>query len=194
MHIVSSHKTRSRWFQARSSWPFRESRVERILSERARVKGNLAPATADWKPIGPKSIGGRVTSIVCDPKNADRIWIGAAGGGVWSSNDAGKSWNSVWQDQETLNIGSLAIDPQDPKVIYCGTGEANLSVDSDPGVGIYVTKDAGTKWDLLASAFATGIPTRIGVIAIDPFDSKHLRIGGIGFGEASPREKDVGGM
>src|SRR5207302_3551165 len=124
----------------------------------ARVKGNLAPATADWKPIGPKSIGGRVTSIVCDPKNADRIWIGAAGGGVWSSNDAGKSWNSVWQDQETLNIGSLAIDPQDPKVIYCGTGEANLSVDSDPGVGIYVTKDAGTKWDLLASAFATGIP------------------------------------
>ncbi len=149
---------------------------------------------ADWKCIGATNIGGRMTSIVCDPNNCDRIWASAAGGGVWQSDDAGKTWRSLWQDQDTLNVGSLAIDPKDSKIIYCGTGEANLSADSDPGVGIYQTKDGGKTWNLLASSFKTGIPTRIGAFAIDAFDSQHLRVGGIGFGEASPRDQDFGGM
>ena len=137
-----------------------------------------------------------MTSIVCDPKNADRIWAGAAGGGVWQSDQAGLpgTWRSLWDNQDTLNIGSLAIDHQNPDVLYCGTGEANLSADSNPGVGIYKTADGGKKWKLLASSFKASLPTRIGVIVIDPFDSLHLRIGGIGFGEASPRAKDFGGM
>jgi hypothetical protein len=57
-------------------------------------------------------------------------------------------------------------------VIYCRTGEANLSVDSYAGVGIYRTDNGGETWELLAALSETGVPTRIGVIAIDPFDSK----------------------
>jgi photosystem II stability/assembly factor-like uncharacterized protein len=192
---LSNHKTRSRWFQARASWPVREARVRTVIHERARVAKSL-PAlggTAQWEPAGPANIGGRLTSLVCHPENPDRIWAGAAGGGVWSSGDAGRTWQPQWHDQDVLNVGSLAIDPTDPNVLYCGTGEANLSADSYAGVGIYQTTDGGQSWHLSAASATTGIPTRIGVIAIDPFDRKHLRIGGVGFAEAS-QANDLGGM
>src|SRR5438132_1320167 len=193
---LSSHKRRSVWFQARSSWPLREAPVHTLVTERNRVKRELrAPKrAARWRWIGPTNIGGRMTSIVCHPEHPDRIWAGAAGGGVWQSNDACLTWRTVWSKQDSLNVGSLAIDPRNPEVIYCGTGEANLSADSYGGVGIYKTTDGGATWKLLAPASDLGIPTRIGVIAIDPFDSAHLLISGVGADESSPRPEDFGGM
>jgi len=124
----------------------------------------------------------------------ERIWAGAAGGGVWQSLDAGQTWQSCWSDQDILNIGSLAVDPRDPDTIYCGTGEANLSLDSYPGVGLYNSKDAGRTWQLLASSERSGVLSGIGVIAIDPFNSKHLLIGGVGYAEMSETRKSFGGL
>jgi photosystem II stability/assembly factor-like uncharacterized protein len=168
-----------------------------LVRERARVEKALAkPAdvTAEWVCIGPTNVGGRITSLACDPRNPKRIWAGAAGGGVWQSIDAGKTWKSCWNDQDILNIGSLTVDPKDPDTIYCGTGEANLSSDCYPGVGLYSSRDAGCTWQLLASSERTGIPRGIGVIAIDPFDSQHLLIGGVGFAEVSQERNSLGGM
>jgi len=151
---LTSHKARSRWFQTRASWPVREASVSRLVRERMRVeKGLAAPAniTSSWECVGPTNIGGRITSLACHPAHPERIWAGAAGGGVWQSRDAGQTWQSCWSDQDILNIGSLAVDPRDPDTIYCGTGEANLSLDSYPGVGLYNSTDAGRTWQLLAS-------------------------------------------
>jgi photosystem II stability/assembly factor-like uncharacterized protein len=192
---LSRHKKRSVWFQARASWPLREAPVHTLVRERNRAKTTLrAPAAVHWDSIGPSNIGGRMTSIVCHPQDPDAILAGAAGGGVWHSNDAGKTWRSIWRDQDILNIGSLAIDLRNPDIIYCGTGEANLSADSYPGVGLYRSKDGGREWDLLAPSGTAGIPTRIGVIAVDPFDSAHLCLGGIGANEMSPLSHDFGGL
>jgi photosystem II stability/assembly factor-like uncharacterized protein len=193
---ISHHKNRSAWFQARASWPVREAPVRRLVAERARAVAELddAPITGAWDAAGPANIGGRATSIVCHPTNPKRIWLGTAGGGVWSSTNAGASWKSLWHSQDVLNVGSLAIDPFDPKVLYCGTGEANLSADSYPGVGIYRTSNSGRTWHLLASADRTGLPTRIGAIAVDPFDRDHLLVGGIGFGETGRGVDDFGGL
>ncbi|MEP6820333.1 MAG: hypothetical protein ABJA18_12430, partial [bacterium] len=171
--------------------------VNRLLRERLRVEKSLAPppdVAAQWECVGPTNIGGRVTCVVCHPKHPERLWLGAAGGGVWQSKDSGQNWASCWDDQDILNIGSLAIDPRDPDTIYCGTGEANLSLDSYPGVGLYNSKDAGVTWQLLASSDRSGVPSGIGVIAIDPFDSKHLMIGGVGYAEVSFAGKSLGGM
>src|SRR5439155_379573 len=140
------------------------------------------------------NIGGRMTTGVCHPENPDFIWAGSAGGGVWQSNDAGLKWRSVWRHQDSLNVGSLAIDPRNPAIIYCGTGEANLSADSYSGVGIYQTANGGATWKMLAPSGNAGIPTRIGVVAIAPFDSRYLLIGGVGADESSPRREDFGGM
>ena len=192
---LSYHKARSAWFQGRTSWPVREAPVSALIQERTRVVGSLppAPGTAQWESIGPTNIGGRLTAIVCHPTNPERIWVGAAGGGVWFSANAGQSWQSQWHDQQVLNVGALAIDPKAPDVLFCGTGEANLSADSYPGVGIYQTQDAGKTWRLAAASARTGLPRRIAVIAIDPFDSQHILVGGVGFGEVGVAN-DLGGM
>jgi photosystem II stability/assembly factor-like uncharacterized protein len=192
---LSNHKLRSRWFQARAAWPVREAPVQTLIDERDRVAKSLAPfpGAAQWQPAGPFNIGGRLTSLVCDPGNPDRIWAGTAGGGVWFSLDAGATWQPQWHDQDVLNVGALTIDPKDSNVLYCGTGEANLSADSYAGVGIYRTRDGGQSWQLFAASATTGIPKRIGVIAIDPFDPAHLRLGGVGYSEVSPGNEH-GGM
>lgn len=191
---LSNHKIRSTWFQSRVTWPYREAPGQRLIEQRQLAQANLPSIPAQWELAGPTNIGGRMTSIVCHPNNADVIWAGAAGGGVWASTDAGKTWTSLWGSQEVLNVGSLAIDTTNPDRIYCGTGEANLSADSYSGVGIYQTTDGGKTWNLLADSNKTGIPTRIGAIAIDPFNPQHLRIGGVGAAETSPRPDDFGGM
>lgn len=194
---LSNHKARSVWFQTRATWPVREAPVRTLVRERTRAQKSLAaPAnvTANWECVGPTNIGGRLTCIACHPTHPERIWVGAAGGGVWQSNDAGQTWQSFWNDQDILNIGSLAIDPNNPDTLYCGTGEANLSLDSYPGVGVYKSADAGHTWQLLASTERTGIPRHLGVIAVDPFDSRHLIIGGVGYAEVSQTGSDFGGM
>ena len=194
---LTSHKARSRWFQTRASWPVREAPVNRLVRERLRVEKALAtPAnvTSQWECVGPTNIGGRITCLAYHPTHPERIWAGAAGGGVWQSKDAGQTWQSCWNDQDILNIGSLAVDPRNADTIYCGTGEANLSSDCYPGVGLYDSRDGGRTWQLLASAERTGIPRGIGVIAIDPFDSKHLLIGGVGYAEVSQEKNSFGGM
>ena len=192
---LSNHKARSAWFQARAAFPMREAMVQKLVHERRRAVQSLpvTPGTAQWELAGPTNIGGRLTSVVCHPEQPDRIWVGAAGGGVWFSPDAGQSWKPQWHAQDVLNVGALAIDPVDPNVLYCGTGEANLSADSYAGVGLYQTIDGGQNWFLRAAAATTGLPKRIGVIAIDPFDRKHLIVAGIGHGEMS-HDHDLGGV
>ncbi len=136
--------------------------------------------------MGPSNVGGRLTSVVVHPTNADAIWVGAAGGGVWRSKDGGATWSGLWHKQESLNVGSLAIDLRSPNVIYCGTGEANLSADSYPGAGVYRSTDSGDSWALWAPMKQYGLPGRIGTIAVDPFDSLHIRAGGVSHSDTDP--------
>ena len=194
---LSHHKSRGRWFQARTAWPVREAPVHTLIRERARVEKSLAPATqiaASWESVGPTNIGGRITSLACHPVHPERLFAGSAGGGIWYSKDAGQNWQACWNDQDILNIGSLVIDQNNPDTIYAGTGEANLSSDSYPGIGLYRSTDSGRTWQLFAASDRSGIPKRIGVIKIDPFDSKHIILGGVGLAEVSASGKDVGGM
>ena len=192
---VTLHKKRTAWFRARITWPLREAPLSRLDTERRRAARTLAATTSplNWQLAGPTNIGGRCTALVCDPANADRLWIGAAGGGVWASSDAGRSWALKWRAKGPLQIGALAIDPSHPATLYCGTGEANLSADSYPGNGVYRSTNGGASWRAWALSAKTGVPTRIGSIAVDPFDPKHLLVAGVGFGRVSA-DNDFGGL
>ena len=193
---LTNHKVRSVWFQARAAWPVREAPVHSLVAARRAAKAvpPSAQHKGNWQLIGPTNIGGRVTSLVCDPAKPDRVWAGSAGGGVWYSEDAGNSWVAQWHSEDVLNVGSLAIDPKNSDVLYCGTGEANLSADSYAGVGIYRTTNGGKTWTLWAPVKTTRVPRRIGAIAIDPFDSNRMMLGGIGFQEVSSSGTDLGGL
>jgi photosystem II stability/assembly factor-like uncharacterized protein len=172
----------------------REPDTTTLIHERGRARRlAAAPLASQWEMSGPTNIGGRCTSLVCDPTNADRIWVGAAGGGVWASQDGGVTWKESWRANTPLEIGALAIDPTNPATLYCGTGEANLSADSYAGDGVYRSTNGGKTWQPWASSNAKGLPRRIGTIAVDPFDKNHVLVGGIGYGRVAA-DDDFGGL
>src|SRR5438445_6127882 len=142
--------------------------------------GAPAPLETAWTPLGPDhlvfggtSFSGRVTAIVVDPTDSNTIYVGAAQGGVWKTNDGGATWVPLTDTQCSLAMGSIAIDPVDPSIIYAGTGEENFSIDSYYGCGVLRSTDRGTTWTQLgASVFdinttSTGGAT-ISKVAVDP--------------------------
>jgi photosystem II stability/assembly factor-like uncharacterized protein len=183
---ISTHKQRAEWFQDRAAWPWREPPIRKLVRERWRAaRIPILPGYAECECVGPTNIGGRITSMTVHPDDPDSIIVGAAGGGLWKSANAGRTWKPLWHKRD-LNIGSLARDPSDPDVIYCGTGEANLSADSYPGVGLYRSTNNGRTWRRWATSTKTGIPTRIGTIAVDPFDRRHILLGGVSSSDFLP--------
>src|SRR5262249_46295915 len=102
--------------------------LERMERARAAAKTNARRAefSGASKPIGPQPIqyntgyptSGRVTAVALDPRSADTIYIGGADGGVWKTTDGGNIWNPVTDDQPSLAIGSLAVDPTNPDILY----------------------------------------------------------------------------
>jgi photosystem II stability/assembly factor-like uncharacterized protein len=190
---VSLHKARSVWFRSRAAWPNREANVVHLVAERARLAPQPIVGPPPWSQAGPTNIGGRATALATDPRAPLRVWLGAAGGGVWRSDDGGMTWTSQWDKQPIMNIGALAVDGNNGDVVYCGTGEANLSADSYPGVGLFKTADGGQTWSMIANARVGTVPCRIGAIAVDPFDSSHVLVGGLGYGNLSPAN-NMGGL
>src|SRR5260370_6750645 len=78
-----------------------------------------------FRNIGP-SIGGRVCRACGVPGDPFTYYAATAGGGVWKSTDGGLTWKSIFDDQPVSSIGSIAVAPSDPNVIYVGSGEANI--------------------------------------------------------------------
>ncbi len=184
----STHKARAQWFRARAAWPYRDASGEHLARQREKIKLQPPtwPADRQWESMGPTNIGGRLTSLAVHPGQPDVLWVGAAGGGVWKTEDGGATWKSLWHEQDSLNVGAVAVDPNAPEVVYAATGEADLSADSYPGVGVYRSTDGGATWTLWASAKQFNLPRRIGVIAIDPFNSSHICIGGVAHTDNDP--------
>ena len=128
---------------------------------------------------------GRVTAIAvgspCDV-NLCRVWVGAAGGGVWEADNGlaiQPDWHSSSDGLASNAIGSIVIDPNDPtgKTLYVGTGEQNGSSDSEAGVGLYRSGDYGQSWSLVRGSVAVAKDRAIGAIAIDPINPLHIYIG-----------------
>jgi hypothetical protein len=126
-----------------------------------------APALV-WQSIGPTRIPngqtygtnridviGRVSAIAIDPKDAKHILLGAAGGGIWESDDTGATWAARTDQMPSLAIGAIAFDPKNAKRVYAGSGEGNFY--STLGAGVYASSDGGTTWSVLASAQFVGV-------------------------------------
>jgi photosystem II stability/assembly factor-like uncharacterized protein len=99
-----------------------------------------------WREVGPAVAGGRVAAVAGTASNPFLYYVGAAGGGVWKTTDGGASWNPVFDKQDTLAIGAVAIDPTNENVVWVGTGEANPRNDVTYGDGLYKSTDGGKTW------------------------------------------------
>jgi len=104
-----------------------------------------------WVPIGPGNIGGRIRSIIIKPPGPNEliaqrtIWVGAVSGGVWKTTDGGTNWSTTTDFLANLGVHCMAIDPEDPRILYAGTGEVFR------GGGIFKTTDGGDTWQRLES-------------------------------------------
>src|SRR6266705_5573684 len=102
--------------------------------------------------------------IVVDPTNSNKVYLGAAQGGVWRSLDGGLTWTPIFDTAQSLSIGALALAPSDPTKLYVGTGEPNNSADSFFGVGVYRIDNADTTADLVGPinpSITTGTTTAL---------------------------------
>ena len=100
----------------------------------------------EWRIIGPFDVGGRVRSIVHHPTQEGFIYTAAAAGGIWRTTDYGDTWEPIFDHQSAISFGALAIDPNDPDIIYAATGEPSRNVDAYLGNGVYKSTDAGDTW------------------------------------------------
>ena len=105
-----------------------------------------------WTQQGPLNLSGRMNIIRMDTASPERMYIGAAAGGLWRSVNGGTSWNPVTEEFEHLAIGSLAIHPDSSDVLYLGTGDPQISGHPRIGNGVYKSTDGGSTWTHLGLA------------------------------------------
>lgn len=127
------------------------------------------------RSIGPAVMSGRITDIEAVNNDPQTVYIGAANGGVWKSNNAGANFRPVFDDH-TLSIGQLAVDQAHPDTIWVGTGEIWTRNSVSVGTGIYVSTNGGSRWK------AKGLDNteRISGIAIHPENSATIYVGAQG--------------
>jgi len=122
-----------------------------------------------WRMIGPFRAG-RTVGAVGVPSKPNLFYIGVNNGGVWKTDDYGRTWVPIFDDQPTGSIGTLAIAPSNPDIIYVGSGEGLQRPDLSTGDGIYKSIDGGKTWEHLGLLDGE----QIGSIIIDPRDANRL--------------------
>ena len=125
------------------------------------------------RSIGPAGMSGRITSIDAVVSNPDIIYVGAASGGVWKTTSGGINWEPIFDKEATLAIGALAIQQDNPAVLWVGTGEGNPRNSLDGGYGIYKSLDAGKTWKLMGLEKTRHIHR----IVIDPKNPNTVYVG-----------------
>lgn len=161
-------------------------------------------SSVSWTPIGPAPlpngqttgrsdpVSGRVTAIAIHPTNPDVTYVGTAQGGLYRTLDGGATWTPLMDNALSLAIGALAIAPSNPTTVFVGTGEANFSLDSYFGVGVYRITNADTTptldgpFNLDGSSVDVFTGRAISKILVDPNDANRIfvatatGVGGIG--------------
>jgi len=126
--------------------------------------------------IGPASMSGRINDMEVHPTNSRIIYAGTAGGGVWKSNDAGTTFNPIFDDY-CQSIGAVTLDPVNPdQVIYVGTGETWTRNSVSVGDGLYKTVDGGSNWKKIGFEKSE----RIANIIVNPKNNQEVYVAVLG--------------
>jgi len=146
-----------------------------------------APAQLSWRSLGPAVSGGRVAAVAGTNADPALLYVGAAGGGVWKSTDAGQHWEPVFDAEGIPSIGAVAIDPRDERIVWVGTGEANPRNDVMQGDGVYLTADGAKTWKKVLPLQNSLVSS----ILIDPRDPQRVLVGVLGDAFADTPDRGV---
>ncbi|HEY6514512.1 MAG TPA: hypothetical protein VIY50_00095 [Steroidobacteraceae bacterium] len=128
-----------------------------------------------WRLIGPFR-GGRVLAVTGIPGDSRHFYFGSVDGGVWATEDAGRTWRPVFDGQPVGSIGAIALAPSSPSTIYVGTGEADMRSDIAQGNGVYKSTDGGAHWTHIGLTDTR----QIGRILVDPHDPDLVYVAALG--------------
>ena len=139
-----------------------------------------------WRSIGPFR-GGRSLAVTGVRGQPDVYYFGSVGGGVWKTNDAGRTWNPIFDAEPVASIGAIAVAASNANVIYVGSGEADMRSSISLGNGMYKSTDAGKTW------------TRIGLedtrhiarIVLDPDNPDHVYVAALGHAYGPNKDRGV---
>ena len=155
------------------------------LAKRKNSKNSTEPkATYDskkfgglkFRSIGPALTSGRVADIAVNPNNPSEYYVASASGGVWKTTNAGTTYTPIFDGQGSYSIGCVTIDPNNPHVIWVGTGENNNQRSVAYGDGVYKSEDGGKSWKNV------GLKTseHIGMITVNPNNSNEIYVAAYG--------------
>lgn len=130
----------------------------------------------EWRSIGPCNMGGRTADVEGVPGNPNIVYVASASGGLWKTTNGGVTWAPIFERQGTISIGDIALAPNNPDVIWVGTGEANTRNSVSFGDGVYKSNDGGKTWLDLGLKETE----RISRIVINPVNPDTVFVGALG--------------
>ena len=142
-----------------------------ILPAQAQPVDTKLLGEMQWRNVGPFR-GGRTRAVSGVPSQPNVFYVGAVNGGVWKTNDYGRTWQPIFDQEPTGSIGAIEVAPSDPNVIYVGSGEGLHRPDLSVGDGIYKSTDGGATWTHLGLRDGQ----QISQMAVDPHDPNRLLV------------------
>jgi photosystem II stability/assembly factor-like uncharacterized protein len=139
-----------------------------------------------WRLIGPFRAG-RALAVTGIAGNGRVFYFGAVDGGVWTTHDAGRTWEPIFDHEPTGSIGAIAVAPSRPRVLYVGTGEADMRSDIAQGDGMYKSVDGGTHW----THIGLDNTRQISCVLVDPKDPDIVFVAALGDPYESSAERGV---
>ena len=127
-------------------------------------KATNAAGSLTLRSIGPAVMGGRIADIAVHPTKRSTWYVAVGSGGLWKTTNAGITWTPVFDDQPSYSIGTVALDPNNPDVVWVGTGENVSGRHVGWGDGVYRSRDGGRSWERVGLEASQ----HIGKILVDP--------------------------
>ena len=106
----------------------------------------LAMSNLNWRSIGPANMGGRVADVEGVAGNPNLVYVATGSGGVFKTTNGGMTWTPIFERENTISVGDIALEPGNPDVIWVGTGESNVRNSVSFGDGVYKSVDGGKTW------------------------------------------------
>src|SRR5574342_668666 len=129
-----------------------------------------------FREIGPASPAGRIDDFAVLESDPATFYVATATGGLWKTTNNGTTFEVLFDEETTSSIGDVAIAPQDPNLVWVGTGESNNRQSSSWGDGIYKSTDGGKTWKHMGLAESN----HIGRIVINPQDTDIVYVAALG--------------
>ena len=123
-----------------------ETYSQRKRNQKNTKTENVSLNAFKFRNIGPGFLSGRIADIAIHPENENTWYVAAGSGGVWMTDNAGTTWNPIFDNESSYSIGAITIDKSNPNIVWVGTGENVGGRHVAYGDGIYKSMDGGKSW------------------------------------------------